>query len=58
MALQCIMLVLYMHCLQVSRYAQGVARFDFDQGLAPYNLHAYQQWQALAGHISAATVNR
>lgn len=44
------------HCplgkLQAEAYTAGVRHFDFDQNLAPYNLHAYQQWQQLSNHIS------
>ncbi|KAL3161609.1 hypothetical protein ABBQ32_010467 [Trebouxia sp. C0010 RCD-2024] len=39
-------------------YAAGVRRFDFDQNLAPYNLHAYQQWQNLSSYISKQTVSK
>ena len=27
-------------------------RFDFDQGLAPYDLTSYSQWRSLSHHIS------
>ena len=38
---------------QAARYAAGVRRFDFDAGMAPYNLASYGSWQALTGHIAA-----
>lgn len=44
--------------LQAEPYAAGVRRFDFDQNLAPYNLHAYQQWQNLSSYISKQTVSK
>lgn len=44
--------------LQAEAYTAGVRRFDFDQNLAPYNLHAYQQWQKLSHHISKECVER
>lgn len=44
--------------LQAEPYAAGVRRFDFDQSLAPYNLHAYQQWQNLSGYISKQTISK
>ena len=44
--------------LQAEPFAAGVRRFDFDQGLAPYNLHAYQQWQNLSSYISKQTISK
>lgn len=44
--------------LQAEPFAAGVRRFDFDQSLAPYNLHAYQQWQNLSGYISQQTISK
>ena len=44
--------------LQAEPFAAGVKRFDFDQGLAPYNLHAYQQWQNLSSYISKQTISK
>jgi len=38
--------------LQAERYAAGVRRFDFDAGMAPYDLASYASWQALTGHIT------
>eukprot|EP00775_Hariotina_reticulata_P011434 gene11434-11580_t len=35
-----------------SRYAAGVARFDFDRQLAPYDLGRYSQWFSLSSHIT------
>ena len=51
--------VVCMHAvLQAEPFAAGVRRFDFDQGLAPYNLHAYQQWQNLSSYISKQTISK
>lgn len=44
--------------MQAEAYTAGARRFDFDQNLAPYNLHAYQQWQHLAGYISKSCIER
>lgn len=44
--------------LQAEPFAAGIRRFDFDQSLAPYNLHAYQQWQNLSSYISKQTISR
>lgn len=44
--------------LQAEPFAAGVRRFDFDQSLAPYNLHAYQQWQNLSSYISRQTISK
>ena len=41
-----------MHTRQVERYAAGVRRFDFDAGMAPYDLASYGSWQALSNHIT------
>ncbi|KAF8071287.1 CHX17 [Scenedesmus sp. PABB004] len=38
--------------LQEARFAAGVARFDFDSGLAPYDLARYGQWAALSRHVT------
>lgn len=37
--------------LQVARYAEGVRRFDFDAGLAPYDLAACARWRDLSCFI-------
>ncbi len=42
---------------QVARYTAGVKRFDFDAGLAPYNLSAYAAWQRLSGHMTSAVID-
>lgn len=44
--------------LQAEAFTAGVRRFDFDQNLAPYNLHAYQQWQGLSSNISKQTISK
>ena len=44
--------------MQAERYAAGVARFDFDSGLAPYDLGRYGQWVGLSGHISATVLQQ
>ena len=44
--------------LQVARYTLGVKRFDFDAGLAPYNLSAFAAWQRLSGHITPAVMEQ
>lgn len=43
---------------QVERYAAGVRRFDFDSGLAPYDLASYALWRTLSGHVTEADVAR
>lgn len=56
----CCLLRLYVPALptQAGRYAAGVARFDFDRGLAPYDLARYGQWAGLSCHISAAVLQQ
>lgn len=44
--------------VQADRYAAGVARFDFDRALAPYDLQRYSQWAALSCHISSAVLQQ
>lgn len=43
---------------QVERYAEGMRRFDFDAGLAPYQLDTYSLWQRLTPHVTAAAISR
>ena len=43
---------------QVERYAAGVRRFDFDAGLAPYDLASYGQWRALSDLLTPAVLER
>ncbi|KAK9837719.1 hypothetical protein WJX74_003717 [Apatococcus lobatus] len=43
---------------EVDRYTLGVRRYDFDAGLAPYNLSAYATWQRLSGHITPAVIEQ
>uniref|UniRef100_A0A061R3I3 A1 cistron-splicing factor AAR2 n=1 Tax=Tetraselmis sp. GSL018 TaxID=582737 RepID=A0A061R3I3_9CHLO len=40
------------------RYALGARRFDFDSGLAPYNLSAFPVWKLLAADVSQRTLDR
>lgn len=40
------------------QFAQGVRNFDFDSGLAPYNLAAYRVWSELAGAVTGSTLKR
>ncbi|DBA72231.1 TPA: hypothetical protein ACH3X2_010623 [Trebouxia sp. C0005] len=39
-------------------FQAGARRYDFDQNLAPYNLHAYQHWQSLSSCISQGVISR
>ncbi|KAG2496037.1 hypothetical protein HYH03_005959 [Edaphochlamys debaryana] len=41
---------------EAERYALGVRRYDFDAGLAPYNLHAWRQWVALTDRLDAEVI--
>ena len=43
---------------QAEPFQAGARRYDFDQNLAPYNLHAYQQWQSLSSCISQSVISR
>ena len=43
---------------QAEPFIAGVRRFEFDSGLAPYNLHAFHQWQALSRHISKDVISK
>lgn len=49
---------LVMPCCQTGRYAAGVARFDFDRELAPYDLNRYGQWVSLSNHITQAVLKQ
>ena len=44
--------------MQAEPYVAGVRRFEFDSGLAPYNLHAFQQWQSLSSYISKDIISK
>lgn len=44
--------------MQAEPFVAGARRFDFDQNLAPYNLHAYHQWQSLSSYISKGVTNK
>ena len=41
-----------------ARYAAGVKKFDFDAGLAPYDLGSLWLWQSLTRFISGKTTAR
>lgn len=41
-----------------ARFAEGARRFDFDAGLAPYDLRSYAQWVALARFITPPLLDR
>lgn len=43
---------------QVERYAAGVRRFDFDAGLAPYDLSACARWHDLSCFIDEPLLKR
>ena len=43
---------------QEARFAAGARRFDFDAGLAPYDLPRYAQWRALSGFVAPGDVER
>ncbi|KAK9826103.1 hypothetical protein WJX81_003949 [Elliptochloris bilobata] len=43
---------------EAERYTAGVRRFDFDFGLAPYNLASYAQWRALSEYLTPAVLER
>eukprot|EP01063_Lacrimia_lanifica_P017760 TRINITY_DN24762_c0_g1_i1.p1 TRINITY_DN24762_c0_g1~~TRINITY_DN24762_c0_g1_i1.p1 ORF type:complete len:369 (+),score=107.71 TRINITY_DN24762_c0_g1_i1:87-1193(+) len=42
----------------VARYADGVKRMEFDNGLAPYPLDTYPQWRALTASITPEGLER
>jgi hypothetical protein len=46
------------YAAQERRYAAGVRRFDFDSGLAPYNLAQWPQWQQLSGHLTQGIISK
>lgn len=48
----------FIYNVQVERYVAGVKRFDFDAGMAPYNLASFNRWCTLAGYITEADVER
>jgi hypothetical protein len=43
---------------KVERYAEGVRRFDFDAGLAPYDYGGWAAWKALTGLVTEADLAR
>ncbi|GBF99801.1 hypothetical protein Rsub_12554 [Raphidocelis subcapitata] len=43
---------------EAARYAEGARRFDFDSGLAPYDLAAYGVWRELTAFVDAALLKR
>ncbi|GLC38850.1 hypothetical protein PLESTM_000786600 [Pleodorina starrii] len=42
---------------EAQRYALGVRRYEFDWGLAPYNLHAWQQWRELTSCLAPRVID-
>ena len=42
---------------QAGRYAEGARRFEFDWGLAPYNLPAWQCWRDLTSCLDAHVID-
>eukprot|EP00877_Chromochloris_zofingiensis_P000739 jgi/Chrzof1/10666/Cz05g07160.t1 len=42
---------------EVARYEAGVQRFDFDAGLAPYDLSRYSQWCNLSCYITKELID-
>ncbi|GIL90158.1 hypothetical protein Vretimale_16402 [Volvox reticuliferus] len=42
---------------EAQQYSLGVRRYEFDWGLAPYNLHAWQQWRDLTSCLHARVVD-
>jgi len=43
---------------EAERYEAGVRRFDFDAGMAPYNLPAFAVWQDIAGSVTEELMKR
>lgn len=43
---------------QAARYAEGVRRFDFDSGLAPYDLATCAVWRELSRFIDDGVLNK
>lgn len=43
--------------IQALRYALGVRRYEFDGGLAPYNLNAWRQWQELTSCLDQRVID-
>ena len=43
---------------QAARFVAGVRRFDFDGGLAPYDLGACASWHGLSRFINSAVIQR
>lgn len=43
---------------EAERYTAGVRRFDFDAGLAPYNLGGLATWKQLTPHVTSRTITR
>ncbi|GLI71125.1 hypothetical protein VaNZ11_016185 [Volvox africanus] len=42
---------------EAHRYGLGVRRYEFDWGLAPYNLNAWQQWRNLTSCLDARVID-
>lgn len=43
---------------EVERYAAGVARHDFDAGLAPYDIQGWGRWRSLTPHVFESSLAR
>ncbi|GFH24152.1 uncharacterized protein HaLaN_21887 [Haematococcus lacustris] len=43
---------------EAERFAAGVRRFDFDSGMAPYNLHGLAAWSELCSCLTPELVDR
>lgn len=42
---------------EAERFAEGVRRFEFDSGLAPYDLCSYNAWRRLSSYITPAVID-
>jgi A1 cistron-splicing factor AAR2 len=49
---------IHLAAAQAARYAEGARRFDFDSGLAPYDLAAWPAWRELTSFVDAALLKR
>eukprot|EP00803_Ostreobium_quekettii_P000101 evm.model.scf_717.6 EVM.evm.TU.scf_717.6 scf_717:49162-50532(-) len=43
---------------ELERYRLGVRRFDFDSGLAPYDLGSFRVWKALSTYVDEEVLGR
>jgi A1 cistron-splicing factor AAR2 len=42
---------------EAERYAEGCRRFEFDSGLAPYDLASCRRWASLVSHVTAELIS-